>query len=350
MTTPREGRQEPIKSCSISNPFLAAHVTGLIRATVGEMIASIPAAKSVVSVTTDGFVTNADLHEIEATGPVCSHLSAARQALTGDSAILEPKFDMAGLLPWRTRGIVTLAGEKPKVARGGMKTPRGIDPNVWLIRLMIDRTPGTKWTSRDPIPFRRSYETNADHVFVTTERKVSFEFDYKRRLVNPVRRYVSVTDGPDHRLVQHISCDTVPWGTIDEFNATREQLSNGDTRRTGCCERCRIGIAGNPTSAARRHRRAVYGGVAAQAKRAFIRAYVRREWGLPGGLYRAAADALTAAGYQAKEQDFKNALRHKEPPPEHTIPADADGVAGFVAAVKALWPNSDSARLLQPAG
>jgi hypothetical protein len=46
--------------------------------------------------------------------------------------------------------------------------------------------------------------------------------------------------------------------------------------------------------------------------------------------YKVAADALTEPGYPTKEQDFKNALRHKEPPPEHTIPPEADGIAEFV--------------------
>jgi hypothetical protein len=216
----RECHREPIKPCPISNPFLAAHVTGLIRATVGELIAGIPDERSVISVTTDGFVTDARLDEIDATGPVCKYLSAAREELTGDGAILEPKFEVSQLLPWTTRGIATLAGEKPKVARGGMKVPNGEDPNIWLIKTMIDRTPETKWASSDPKPFRRSYETNADHVFVMTERKVSFEFDYKRSLVDPVRRYVGLKEGEDYRLVQHIACETVPWGSIEEFNET----------------------------------------------------------------------------------------------------------------------------------
>ena len=74
----------------------------------------------------------------------------------------------------------------------------------------------------------------------------------------------------------------------------------------------------------------------------------------PAGQYRVvvlrrAAAALTTAGYRTEEQDFKNALRHKEPPPEHTIPVDADGVAEFVAALTRLWPAFDSARLLKSA-
>jgi hypothetical protein len=39
---------------SITNPYLAAHVTGLIRALVSELIASIPDRWTVISVTTDG--------------------------------------------------------------------------------------------------------------------------------------------------------------------------------------------------------------------------------------------------------------------------------------------------------
>jgi hypothetical protein len=85
--------------------------------------------------------------------------------------------------------------------------------------------------------------------------------------------------------------------------------------------------------------RSAKGGVVDQARRIVVRAYRFSEWGLPGGGdYKVAAQRLTQAGYPTTEQDFKNAARAKGPIPEHAIPAEASGIAEFVAAVVAIWP------------
>jgi hypothetical protein len=42
--------------------------------------------------------------EISVTGPVARLLSAIKQELTGDPALLEAKFEVRQLLAWRTRG------------------------------------------------------------------------------------------------------------------------------------------------------------------------------------------------------------------------------------------------------
>jgi hypothetical protein len=117
----RDDKRTEIGPSSITNPYLAAHVTGLIRALVSELIASIPDRWTVVSVTTDGFITNAPLFDICMDGPVASYLTAVRSGLTKtpmtqllygtDRGLLEIKFEAARLLPWRTRGVATLSGE-----------------------------------------------------------------------------------------------------------------------------------------------------------------------------------------------------------------------------------------------
>jgi hypothetical protein len=78
-----------------------------------------------------------------------------------------------------------------------------------------------------------------------------------------------------------------------------------------------------------------------QARRLVVRAYRRREWGLPGGDYKRAAARLTQAGYPTTEQDFKNAGRHRGRLIEHLIPADTEGVGDFVTAVLSIWPSSN---------
>src|SRR5262249_1008146 len=118
----------------------------------------------------DGFITNADLHEIDVTGPVAKHLGAVRRDLTGDAVLLERKYEAAQLLPWRTRGIATLEScISPKLAKGGMREPSRMSPadtNNWFVRSMLLRQPGDEWSSFDPLPFPMAHRTNADHVLL----------------------------------------------------------------------------------------------------------------------------------------------------------------------------------------
>ena len=64
----REEVYEPVGPSKITNPYIASHVTGLVRAAIGEMIAGLP---RVVSVTTDAFITDAPLEDIDVSGPAC---------------------------------------------------------------------------------------------------------------------------------------------------------------------------------------------------------------------------------------------------------------------------------------
>ena len=235
-----------------------------------------------------------------------------------------------------------------------MREPQGTkDANAWFVRTALTREPGQKYTSREPLPFPVAHRNSADHRFRSTERAVNFEYDFKRQLVTPVPKVVSVPpigESEDPLIVQHLSCNTIPWRTVDEFNAARDLFEEwrhkqrGQLRTMGDWQRWEQFQAG--TSASRRGVRRSKDGVVGQALRIFRRAYARRQWGLPGGEYKKAADCLTAAGYPTKEQDFKNTLRDKSAIPEHVIPADAPGVRELVGALLSIWQEFDWERLV----
>jgi hypothetical protein len=381
----RDDQRVEIGPSRITNPYLAAHVTGLIRALVSEMIASIPDRWTVVSVTTDGFVTNAPISDIGMDGPVATHLVGVRSSLTQvlmrqdlydtGRGLLEVKYEAAWLLPWRTRGVATLSRDwdfgrkhehqldpkkapKPKLARAGMREPAGTkDGNAWFVRTALTREPGQKYRSKEPLPFPVAHQRSADHRFRELERTMNFEYDFKRQLVDPVPQFVStpsVGEEEDPRIVQHLCCNTIPWRTVTEFNAARDRFEQwrhkhgGQLRTLADWHRWEQFQAG--TVASQNGVRRSKDGVVGQAARIFRRAYVRRKWGLPGGSYKRAADSLTAAGYPTKEQDFKNALRDKSRLPEHTIPADAPGVRELVCALLAIWPEFDWERVVLDPG
>jgi hypothetical protein len=226
----RTGRRTTIGPCEITNAFLVGHVSGLVRALISELLAGIPSHRDdVVSVTTDAFITNAEIGEIDTSGPMATYLSAIKQDLTGDPTLLETKFTARQLLPWRTRGVATLKtidGDKPKLARGGMREPRRMsldDANDWFAQKMLLRRPGDKWSSLDPLPFPTAHRANAEHVFEAHRRRVNFEYDMKRRPIDPAPRYVKVPGDPD-LIVQHLAFETVPWRTIAEFIEMRERF------------------------------------------------------------------------------------------------------------------------------
>ena len=70
----RTGENAELEESQISNPVFAAMITGLLRAVVSEILANLPQSIAVLSVTTDGWLSDASEREvISATkGPICS--------------------------------------------------------------------------------------------------------------------------------------------------------------------------------------------------------------------------------------------------------------------------------------
>ena len=78
----RAGGSKPLERSAITSALLAAYTTGLIRATIAELMNSIPAGRIVVSVSTDGFLTSAAVEEIGLDGPATQVLLAARRRIS----------------------------------------------------------------------------------------------------------------------------------------------------------------------------------------------------------------------------------------------------------------------------
>ncbi|WP_146146455.1 DNA polymerase [Photobacterium leiognathi] len=70
------GLSKDIPRSAVTNPYFAAHTTGFIRAVIGELLASVPAYRQVISVTSDGFLTDVPMDELNLTGPLCARFNA----------------------------------------------------------------------------------------------------------------------------------------------------------------------------------------------------------------------------------------------------------------------------------
>ena len=364
----REEEYQPIGPSKLTNAYFAAYVTGLVRAELAELAAV--ADGQIISMTTDALLMRGALRA--ALGPSSAVMSTARVVLSGDPELLEVKGQMQQLLSFRTRGVLTLQPLDGfiKIARGGMKAPDGIwsprlssaenekRENSWFIEHLLFRHPGDNWAVRHPSSFSKMHRNSDDHRYVDDWRKANFEYDFKRCPVNVRPAYIRTERVGDVVVVQHIAFDTKPWNTVEEFNWCRdafERWRRGDPRR---------GVPGRmlktirdwhdfvafwqgavPSAAGIRRSRK---GPLDQARCLFIRLYVAGLAGLPGSGYEAAAKMLTEAGYPTRSQDFKDAKRRTKALPDcGVIPAEAEGVTTFVAAVQRLWPPFDAARLLQ---
>ena len=359
---PQTDENEEIGRSPITNVFIASYVTGLVRALLSELIAGIAQHYTIVSSTTDSIITDCPLEEIPLTGPAAQIMGQARKRLADlDSSgrtradLLGVKSRTAQLLSWRTRGIATLKpipGEKIKLAHSGLRAPDDVIGEAarddWFVKAVLTLPPLAPIETKEPMPFPKAHRAAADFRKIRMMKRANFNYDHKRKIVNPQFVQIPVPGSPGE-TVEFISADTEPWETVDEFNEYRRRFEEWRFSGGGKSLRTRADwedwqqfLAGSKASAAGVRR--TKGGVVQQALRIVLRAYVCQEWGLkrsgPGSSYREVAEKLTAAGYPTNENALKNAARGDRPDlPENVIPAEATGVRDLVLALLDLWPS-----------
>ena len=109
----KTGSNLRIDSTELSNPILASRTTGFIRNVIGECLHNIDKlGGKVVSVTTDGFITDVkdlenkllNLNSSVRSIPLFSKYREIRETLSGSSTALEVKHSGKGIITWTTRG------------------------------------------------------------------------------------------------------------------------------------------------------------------------------------------------------------------------------------------------------
>lgn len=141
----KTGTHVAIEGGVLSNPILASYITGFARALIGECMHNIHMLKGrVVSVTTDGFITNlADLEDSLLSSEIVKHdclnlYRKVREFLTtfddckSDKRGLEIKnVERLGLVSWRTRGQLGFTD-------GGITAATGFQTKFLDKELIID--------------------------------------------------------------------------------------------------------------------------------------------------------------------------------------------------------------------
>jgi hypothetical protein len=122
----RSGEMRDMPPSAVTCAPIAAAVTGLVRATLSEILALVPAEHAVFSATTDGLLTTCPPEALRF-GRV-SRLFADARALVADCRdIVEVKHVIGRALVWKTRGAISTEpldardSGKPVIARAGQR-------------------------------------------------------------------------------------------------------------------------------------------------------------------------------------------------------------------------------------
>lgn len=230
----RHRKSKRLPESAITNPAYASFITSYVRAVCGEMMNAIPANKQIFSVTTDGFITNANASEMEqaASGTLSRSFQETVSALSGDP-LLKVKHQARQLLGWRTRGQATIQpGDcKPPanivLAKAGIRPPSYAtethEQNDWIIDTFLKRSAATEVEMDVLTSMREMVLYDADLVSKKIMRKHPMEYDFKRR-----PRAIGMIDVslPKGRSTSHIAFGTEPYETEEEFRLTRDIWDN----------------------------------------------------------------------------------------------------------------------------
>ncbi|KAB2963800.1 hypothetical protein [Zoogloea sp.] len=353
-----------LKPSPMTNPAIGSHVTGFIRAVLAEILNRIPTHRSVLSVTTDGFLCDATADEVAACldGPLCRRFQALCDEIVPGSRMLEVKHKAGQIVCMKTRGQLTgqaLPGEDIVLAKAGVQiivdAPNNLDSaaykalqNEQMLDLYLDRVPGRTILRHQFPSIRDQYEKGMDLYKFQTEVLLSLEPDLKRAPCNP--RMIEVAS----RGRAHVSLDTRPWNTVEEFDAARALLDGW--RRKHCLrtlddwQHLHEAMSFSLTRSALREAGARTLNLRAgkplsdALRRAFLRAYAHSALGLERTYnYTQVAAWLTDLGYPTKESEARSAKSQKLV--LHSIPR-IEGVMTLWHLLKAEWPMAELDALL----
>lgn len=354
-----EMKSVELEESSITNEIFFSFVTGGMRALIAELMNSIPPHRKVISVTTDGFLTDATLDEVVQTGPIATRFKEATERVAPGEPILEVKHRVKQVLSARIRaqftGMIdpdpTLKEKQRIVLAKGNVTPDISYPegdiskeqlkalqNQYMVDLYLNRTPDTKTVMRPFISIRQQWLGDLDVFRVERPVRLGLEFDMKRRPVDTHMERIGDQ--------AHIAFDTVPWNSVEEAEEVRAAFAG--FRRRRCLKDLDDWYAWEEFAAGaikrRRHRghggagiRRTAEGEVGVLRRVFLRAYAKGVWGIKRTYtYAALAEWLTQQGYPTSASEVKNAARSKLV--ENVVPV-TDEVRQLLTVLHAEFPS-----------
>ena len=336
-----------VSESMVTNPYMAAMIPGFIRAVLAEVMTSIPAHRIVVSATTDGFLTNATMNELDLTGPLATRYQALCNMVTNNEPMLECKHQCRQIVAIKTRGQITgvPATEEDEievdkryvVAQTGVSIPRKsagmartkAEKNAYICDLFFKRYPKQKHEISHLISMREQWLTESDMVEIKRFSRLNLEFDFKRK---PVESSVTTREVQG---VKHVAFDTVPWDCEEDMQYARalfdgwrkgtkdENAKDGNVLKTEeDFESWMDWYESHLSTAGKGGINVTREGAVGLLRRLFFRARAKSKWGLVYGEETNAeiADWLSEGGYPTEESDVKDAKRKGVRLVAHIVP------------------------------
>jgi hypothetical protein len=230
----RDDDMVELPESTLTQPFFASFITSYTRAVLGEILNRFAANVQVFSVTTDGFLSHASDIEIAGatSGPLFQSFRTARSRLVQDDQPLEVKHTIRQPLGWRTRGSATLKlgdGDKENIViqKGGIKSQFDLtdrEENARVVELFFNRTPGETQQYTSGIGLKDTIRYGSDFVYRSITKRLSMEFDWKRRPVDPQDRKVDFNG----KTYTHLSFQSQPLESLEEFLGIRDAWQKWD--------------------------------------------------------------------------------------------------------------------------
>lgn len=366
----RSGQMKTLPESKITNPFLAAYITSMVRATLSEVLSKLPNKVKVCNATTDGFLSNVNTGQLNraTSGKLCRLFSKTLKEVTGDGSVLEIKHQIRKPLGWRTRGQATLkqynkkvvrqleqdqikpvvlakAGIKPEKKPGeGSYIPRtDEEQNDWIVTQFFERDPNTRYKVDLLTGIRDVWENEGDLLGVERWKRLSMDYDWKRDPIDPTMKSGSFKGAK----YNHLFFSTQPWTDLESFHRCREKWENYNKN-----ERSTLKTQKNfedwdyyrRISQQDDHlKTSKVDPDLNQFRKMFLRAYVRELAGLTKefNTYNKLASWLSEMGIETKKHTVENAAR----PDSKFYPYQCEPsnrVLGWVRKIKEKFPQMDS--------
>jgi hypothetical protein len=345
---------KPLEESPITNPFLAAAVTGLIRAVLGEILSRVPKENRVLTVTTDGFLADVPKERLPVLcdGDIGRLFATTRELVDGNPEILEVKHEVEELIVWRTRGTATVLPEddtdgKPRLvilARAGFKRMSDLEiseESDLFIDRFLDRKAGEVTTFNRRRGLRDICEHGGDMTDVEARIRYTMDFDWKRLPQNVGERVL--------KKRPHLCFDTKPVRCVEDYRHIRASWKDY-YKRYGRALKHPDDLAdfkefsGVIESGRLQLPRDIH--VVFVAKSMFMIAYFRGVWGLdPELTNKQMADLLTAGGYQTEVWEVENAKRRTANLRERCV-RETPSLRRFINFIHSRFPSFQEDKLI----
>lgn len=232
----RDDDMVELPESTLTQPFFASFITSYTRSVLGEILNRFPDSVQVFSVTTDGFLSHASDSEITTAtgGPLFQSFRQARSKLVRKDNPLEVKHTIKQPLGWRTRGSATLKlgdGTKANIVlqKGGIKSRFDLsdeEENARVVEMFFNRAPGETQHYTSGVGLKDTIQYGSDFVYRSITKRLSMEFDWKRRPVDPCDRTVQF----DGQTYTHLSFQSQPLESLEEFLRVRDAWEKWDKK------------------------------------------------------------------------------------------------------------------------